>query len=171
MAKKDISMRGQEVVPSPWWYSLVAVLPVVLASGLGQLATVPNLVPWYAALHKPAFNPPNWLFGPIWTGLYALMAYAVWRVLHAMRQKSEKTTGLILFFAQLVFNALWPWLFFALQSPVAGLWEIVPQCLLILVTIGWFYRLDLRAALCLVPLAAWVGFATALNFALWRLNP
>lgn len=83
----------------------VAVIPVVAAFVLGQLATFPNLTPWYAGLIKPAFNPPNWVFAPVWTTLYVLMAFAVWRVLRLRRRTPARRLGLISFFAQLPLNA------------------------------------------------------------------
>lgn len=155
---------------SPWSRAAIAIVPVIAASLLGQWATYPNLAPWYAGLVKPSFNPPNWVFAPVWTTLYILMAYSVWRILKASGSRSDRRAALILFFAQLALNALWSWLFFGLNDPLAGLLNIVPQFLLILATIVTFYRLDRVAALCLAPLAAWVAFASVLNFAIWRLN-
>ncbi|WP_043879300.1 TspO/MBR family protein [Azorhizobium caulinodans] len=148
----------------------LAVLPVVAASVLGQIATFPNLAPWYAGLVKPAFNPPNWIFGPVWTTLYVLMAYAAWRILRLPEATPGRSTALTLFFLQLVLNAAWSWMFFYLHSPLLGVLNIGPQWLVILATIGAFWRLDRLAGACLVPLAAWVGFASVLNFTLWQLN-
>lgn len=149
---------------------LIAVLPVAAASVLGQIATYPNIATWYAGLAKPPFNPPDWVFAPVWTALYGLMAYSAWRLLRVPTGTPGRAAALTLFFAQLTLNALWSWLFFALHSPLAGLLNIVPQCLLILATIDRARRLDRVPALCLVPLAVWVTFATALNFEIWRLN-
>ncbi len=150
-------------------HGALAVAAVGTASVLGQLATYPNLVPWYAGLVKPSFNPPNWVFGPVWTSLYLLMAFAAWRILR-LPPSPAKRNALMLFAAQLVLNAAWSWMFFAAHSPALGMINIVPQLMVILATIGTFYRLDRLAALCLVPLALWVAFATALNFEIWRLN-
>lgn len=158
------------LLPSPWIRAAIAVIPVISALLLGQWATFPNLASWYAGLVKPSFNPPNWIFVPVWTALYVLMAYAVWRVLKATGSRSDRQTALTLFFLQLALNALWSWLFFGLNNPLAGLLDIVPQFLLIVATIVTFRRLDAVAALCLVPLAAWVAFASVLNFGIWRLN-
>lgn len=164
-------MRPKRATQSSRWLNLaIAVLPVVGVIILGQCATFPNLVPWYMALQKPVFNPPNWIFAPAWTTLYALMAFAVWRILSNRPSKGGKTFALVLFFSQLGLNALWSWLFFALHNPGAGLLDIIPQLLIILATIGCFYRLDRLAGLCLTPLALWVAFATLLNFEIWRLN-
>ncbi len=143
---------------------------MALASFVGQLATRPNLEPWYASLAKPAFNPPNWIFAPVWTTLYVLMALAVWRILRLPPDTARRRTGLALFFVQLGMNAAWSWMFFGAQNPLLGMINIVPQFLVILATINVFLRLDKRAALSLVPLAMWVGFACVLNFEILRLN-
>ena len=150
-------------------YLVLAIAAVVAASVLGQIATYPNLVPWYAGLAKPWFNPPNWVFAPVWTSLYALMAYAVWRILRSPRSPA-RSRAILLFFIQLVLNAAWSWMFFAAHSPLLGLVNIVSQWLVILATVVAFYRLDRAAGYCLMPLALWVTYAGLLNLALWRLN-
>jgi translocator protein len=150
--------------------ALLAVVAVTTASVLGQIATYPNLSPWFADLIKPRLNPPNWVFGPVWTTLYALMAFALWRILRLPFSSIGRSFALCLFFVQLIFNAAWSWLFFWAHSPLLGLINIIPQLLLILATIVAFARLDRRAAWCLVPLAAWVTYASVLNFSLWWLN-
>jgi len=148
----------------------VAICAVGAASGLGQLATYPNLAPWYAGLVKPAFNPPNWIFGPVWTTLYLLMAFSVGRILRLPEKSSARRSALALFFIQLSLNAAWSWMFFGANNTLLGVINIVPQFLTILATAASFHRLDRLAALCLLPLAAWVGFASVLNIAIWRLN-
>ncbi len=147
----------------------VAAVSVAAALVLGQITTFPNLTPWYAGLAKPSFNPPNWVFGPVWAALYVLMGFALWRVLR--REATPARRGaVVLFYVQLLLNAAWPWMFFAMQNPALGLINIVPQLIAILATIMAFHRIDRLAGACLIPLAGWVGYATALNFALWRLN-
>src|SRR5579883_521802 len=116
-----------QVPLSKWQRAAVAIVPVIAASLVGQWATYPNLVPWYATLAKPAFNPPNWIFAPVWSVLYALLALAVWRLLNANCPWAEKRTALALFFSQLVLNALWSVLFFGFHSPLGGLLNIVLQ--------------------------------------------
>ena len=145
------------------------MIVVAAASVAGQLATYPNLEPWYAGLAKPSFNPPNWIFAPVWTTLFVLMAFSVWRILRLPRT-SARRMALLLFFIQLALNAAWSWMFFAARSPLLGIINIVPQWLVIIATIVAFYRLDKIAAWCLSPLAAWVAFAGVLNLAIWRLN-
>mgnify|MGYP003332880572 CR=1 FL=1 len=150
-------------------FALIAVASVTAASVIGQVATYPNLAPWYASLTKPAYNPPNWVFGPVWTTLYLLMAFAAWRILR-LPSGPTRLTALTLFFVQLAMNAAWSWMFFAANSPLLGLINIVPQFALIVATVVAFYRLDKLAAYCLIPLTAWVAFATLLNFSIWALN-
>lgn len=157
-------------IPPAWVRVAIAIIPVLVASIFGQWATYPNLASWYAGLIKPTFNPPNWIFAPVWTTLYVLMAFSAWRILKIRNNEPYKRIALTLFFLQLALNALWSWMFFGLNSPLAGLLNIVPQFLIILATIDRFRRLDALAALCLVPLAAWVAFASLLNFEIWRLN-
>ncbi len=147
----------------------LAVVPVAVTLVAGQFATFPNL-PWYAGLAKPAFNPPSWLFGPVWGVLYALMAFAAWRVWRAPLGSPSRGAALIGFYVQLVLNAAWAWMFFAAHSPVLGLVDIGPQWLAVLGALVLFFRVDRLAGWCLVPLAVWVGFAGALNVAIWWLN-
>jgi translocator protein len=149
--------------------AILAAGLVFFDSLLGQLATFPNLVPWYASLAKPSFNPPNFIFGPVWTLLYALMAFAFWRIL-ILPQQPGRRLAIGLFLAQLALNVIWSFAFFAARSPLLGLIDIIPQETLVLATLILFWRLDRIAGLCLAPLAIWVGFATLLNFAIWRLN-
>jgi tryptophan-rich sensory protein len=151
-------------------FALLAVVAVAAAAFLGQMATAPNLDPWFAELRKPAFNPPRWLFAPVWTTLYVLMALAAWRILRLPAATPGRATALALFFAQLLLNGAWSWMFFAARNPLLGLINIVPQLLLVLATLFAFRRIDAIAGWLLVPLAVWVGFATVLNFSIWRLN-
>src|SRR5579863_1866751 len=133
---------------------VVAVASVAAASIFGQLASYPNLRPWYAGLAKPSFNPPDWVFAPVWTILFVLMAFAVWRVLRLPLDTPLRNRGLVLFYLQLAFNAAWSWMFFGAHSPLLGLINILPQLIVILATLAIFRRLDQIAGWCLVPLAA-----------------
>jgi benzodiazapine receptor len=151
-------------------FGLLSFIAVAATSIVGQLATYPNLVPWYAGLVKPSFNPPNWVFGPVWATLYLMMAFALWRILRLSEASAERRWALSFFFVQLALNATWSWMFFAANSPMLGLINIIPQILVIVATIVAFYRIDRMAGWCLVPLAAWVSFASILNFAIWKLN-
>jgi tryptophan-rich sensory protein len=145
--------------------------PVVLAGALGTLATSPNIPTWYAGLTKPEFTPPNWAFPAAWTVLYLMMAAALWRVLSRPAQTPGLSGAIAAYFVQLALNALWSWVFFAYRSPLSGLAVIVLLLAAILETIRRFAPLDRSAAWLLAPYLAWVLYATALNLAIWRLNP
>lgn len=149
-------------------WGALAVIAVLAASVAGQLATTPHLA-WYARLAKPSFAPPDGIFGPVWGALYLLMAFAIWRVVN-LPVSPARAAALALFFLQLALNAAWSWMFFGAHSPLLGLLNIVPQFLLIVATVVAFLRLDRLAGLAMAPLAAWVGFAVALNAAIWQLN-
>ncbi|MCI4677718.1 tryptophan-rich sensory protein [Rhodoblastus acidophilus] len=149
--------------------AVIAVGLVFFDSLLGQLATIPNITPWYEGLAKPSFTPPNAVFGPVWTLLYALMALAFWRILIQPKQKA-RSLAIGVFLAQLALNVIWSYAFFAAHSPLLGLIDIIPQEILVVATTILFWRLDRLAGLCLLPLALWVGYAAVLNLAVWRLN-
>jgi benzodiazapine receptor len=170
LTQDDRRLRDRSNLVREVGFAALAVLAVAGASIIGQIATYPNLAPWYSALNKPTFNPPDWVFAPVWTALYALMALAVWRILRLPRSTRGRSAALVFFFVQLALNAAWSWMFFGARNPLLGLINIVPQFVVILVTIVAFHRLDRPAAWCLAPLAAWVAFASVLNFAIWRLN-
>ena len=152
-------------------FAVLALGVVAATSILGQIATYPNLAPWYAGLVKPSFNPPNWIFAPVWTTLYALMAFALWRILRVRMPSGMHRRYMVgLFFLLLALNAAWSWMFFWAHSPLLGLINIVPQLGVVITTVVNFARVDRLAAFCLLPLAAWVAFAGVLNTAIWLLN-
>ena len=143
---------------------------VATAAVLASLATMPAIKGWYATLAKPFFTPPNWVFGPAWTILYILMAYAFWRVLVAPADSAARRGAITAFSTQLVLNALWSFVFFAWKMPGPALVVVLLMWLAIAVTIARFRPIDRTAALCLAPYLAWVTFATALNAGVWLLN-
>jgi benzodiazapine receptor len=124
---------------------------------------------WYAGLQKPAWNPPAWIFGPVWTVLYLTMGVAAWMVWRR-GGFTANALPLGLFLAQLVMNGLWSWMFFGLKQPVLALVDIMALWAFILATIIAFRHPSPGAAWLMVPYLAWVTFAAALNFSLWRLN-
>jgi len=136
------------------------------AAALGAVATR-QAPEFYAQLARPDWAPPGWLFGPVWTLLYALMGIAAWRVW----RRAGFGTAIHLFLAQLALNALWSWLFFAWRLGAAAFGEILLLWLLIAATVAAFFRIDRPAAALLVPYLAWVSFAAALTYAVWRANP
>lgn len=136
---------------------------------IGSVASI-NAAGFYGQLVQPAWAPPAWLFGPVWSALFAMMGVAAWLVWRAHGFRGAGA-ALKVYLAQLVANALWTWLFFAWRQGAWALAEIAVLWLLIATTIVLFWRLHRLAALLLLPYLAWVSFAAALNFALWRLNP
>ena len=125
---------------------------------------------WYAALRKPSWNPPSWVFGPVWTALYTMMAVAAWLV-WKQGGWAQQRRPLAIFLAQLLLNALWTPLFFGLHWPGVAFAEILLMWLAIAWTIAAFSRVHRVAAGLLVPYLAWVSFASVLNWTVWKLNP
>ncbi len=148
------------------------IVSIVLTVGLGSLGgifTISEIPVWYAGLQKPSFNPPNWLFGPVWTLLYLLMGisvYLIWK----QPASSVRNTALTFFVIQFVLNFCWSILFFNQHQLGWALVEIIVMWVAILVTIIWFGKLSSVAAWLLVPYILWVSFASLLNGAIWKLN-
>ena len=124
---------------------------------------------WYVQLQKPSWNPPSWIFGPAWTALYIMMAIAAWLIWQRGGFAAQRVP-LGLFLLQLLFNAAWSPLFFGLRNPALAFVDIVLLWLALLATLLTFWRRSRGAGALLIPYLAWVSFASALNFALWRLN-
>ncbi len=124
---------------------------------------------WYAGLSKPSWTPPDWIFGPVWTLLYLLMALAAWQVWR--RHGFGGAPGALgLFLLQLLFNGLWSWIFFGLKQPGWALVDLTALWLTALAATLAFWRTGPVAGWLLVPYMAWLSFAWLLNYALWRLN-
>lgn len=136
----------------------------------GSMYTAPAIGNWYAGLQKPPFNPPNWVFMPVWTALYAMMAVAAFLVWRAGFENRWTRPALLAFVVQLGLNFLWSLLFFGRQQPFYALLDIAALWIMIVVTMVLFLRVSRPAGLLLVPYLAWVTFASVLNFELWRLN-
>lgn len=154
---------------SPWAPLGLFLLLAFLAAGIGSLATFTSVDTWYATLRKPSWNPPSWVFGPVWTTLYVLMAIATWRV---WRAESSNGARLVvrLYGAQLGLNALWSVLFFGLHRPGAALIDVVVLWLVLIRMLVRFRETDTLAALLWTPYVLWVSFAAVLNAAIWELN-
>lgn len=135
---------------------------------LGSLATSSSLQSWYPGIRKPPLNPPNWVFAPVWSVLYILMAIAGWRLWNI--SSAHRFQLRMLFVCQLVFNALWSPIFFGLRNPLAGLVDIVLLWVVLLMLTCMSWREDKVSGFLLVPYFLWVSFATYLNAALWWLN-
>lgn len=150
------------------WIKLLLWLALCLGAGmLGGFFTADAVRQWYPTLLKPAWNPPAWLFGPVWTTLYVMMAVAAYRI----GQRARRGLPLALFLLQLAFNAAWSPVFFGAHRIGAALVVLAALWLTLAATTFVFFRRDKFAGALLVPYLAWCSFAGALNFTLWRLNP
>jgi tryptophan-rich sensory protein len=149
---------------------LAFVLVCELAGVIGSVFTRPSIPGWYAGLVKPSFNPPNWIFGPVWTTLYVLMGIAAFLVYEKGWKKREVRKALGVFAAQLVLNALWSIVFFGAHQILGAAVLIVILWTLIAASIWLFSRISKAAAYLLVPYILWVSFATVLNISLYVLN-
>lgn len=125
---------------------------------------------WYDALIKPALNPPSWIFSPVWTVLYIMMAVSAFLVWKKGWKRKEVRLALAMFGVQLALNLIWSPLFFGLQNPLLALVDIIVMLAAIIWTIILFYKLSRPAAYLLIPYFLWVSFATYLNFSIWWLN-
>jgi len=150
--------------------ALVAIAVVFVASAVGGAATGPNIPTWYAAIEKPWFTPPNWVFGPVWTILYAMLAFAYWRILRLPPDEPGRRGAIAWFIAQITLNALWSVAFFGLRSPELGLVVIAALWVSIVGNMIAFMRLDRLAGWMFPPYLAWVSFAAALNVAIAYMN-
>ena len=149
---------------------VVLVLICQAAGGIGGLFTATSVGTWYAGLRKPPYNPPGWIFGPVWTVLYALMGVAAWLVVRRGWDSVAVKAALAAFVAQLVLNMLWSAVFFGMRSPGIAFIELLGLWVAILVTIRLFWRVSPTAGALLVPYVLWVSFAAVLNYSIWRLN-
>jgi tryptophan-rich sensory protein len=149
------------------------LISVVTCLGIGFISgqiTKSAIIDWYPMIKKPFFNPPNWVFAPVWTMLYVMMAVAAALVWDKIDRNNLVKTALRYFVIQLILNSLWSILFFGLHNPGLALIEIVLLWLMIYETFIQFGKIDKLAANLLIPYLGWVGFATILNASIWFLN-
>jgi len=148
---------------------LGAIVAIVITFGAAFVGSRFPVDEWYTALAKPSWNPPNWLFGPVWSILYLLIAISVWLV---WRKEGLRAAilPLIVFLLQLVLNAAWSWLFFGLHELGYAFVEIVVLWVAIVVNTILFWRINPISGILLLPYLAWVTFASVLNYTIWRLN-
>jgi translocator protein len=152
------------------WFILTVWFVLCFAvAGIGGRWTAPEIKGWYGTLRRPAFAPPNWVFGPVWTLLYALMALAAWLISLAP-PSSMRTVALGLFVVQLALNLAWSWIFFKRHRIGAAVVEIAALWAMIGMTAIAFGQIEGIAGWLLAPYWAWVSFAAVLNWDYWRLN-
>jgi benzodiazapine receptor len=150
---------------------VVAVLICLVAGLIGSFFTINSVNTWYATIQKPSFNPPNWVFGPVWTALYILMGLSAYLVWMKGWGRKDVRSALAVFGLQLVLNVLWSVIFFGAKQLFYSFVEIAFLWLSIVLTILLFYKISKNAALLLVPYLLWVSFAAFLNYSVWQMNP
>lgn len=149
---------------------IISILIPLLVGAISGIFTASGVKGWYANAVKPSFNPPNWIFGPVWTILYILMGIALFLVWKSATDKKLKNIAISLFAVQLALNFCWSFIFFKMQEPGWAFAEILFMWLMILLTIIWFGKISSTAAWLLVPYICWVSFASVLNYSIWQLN-
>ncbi len=154
-----------------WKVLIAAIIICNMAGIIGSFFTVSSVGSWYTTLNKPFFNPPSWVFGPVWTALYTMMGISLYIVWKKGIGKSEVKMAVSIFAVQLFLNTLWSIIFFGMRSPTLAFFEIIFLWVAIVFTIVKFYGVSKNAAYLLIPYILWVTFAAVLNFSIWMLNP
>jgi len=149
---------------------IIAICLPLLVGFTSSFFTITEIGSWYQTIQKPSWNPPNWIFGPVWTTLYILIGIAFFLVWKSHDEREIKKTAIILFAVQLVLNFFWSFIFFNQHQIGLAFAEILALWLMILLTIFAFARISKPAAWLLVPYISWVSFAAILNFTIWQLN-
>lgn len=168
---KKISFRKREKdIPVKWGELISWIIFFESAGIIGALFTFQSIPTWYASLVKPSFNPPSWIFGPVWTLLYALMGIAAYRVSRLGMRHKPVRIAVLFFLGHLVLNAVWSIIFFGGQNIPMGFVDIGAIWITLIIVIFRFQDLDRVSAYLLLPYLAWVSFATVLNYNLWLLN-
>ena len=152
-----------------WPILILFIIICELVGIIGSVFTVKNISTWYEKLRQPSFRPPNWLFGPVWTTLYALMGWASY-LIYQNRQLPLAGTALTFFVIQLILNFIWTPLFFGAKKLGWGFVEIIFMWVFIVLSIVYFFQVVPLAGWLMLPYLAWVSFASFLNFTLWKLN-
>lgn len=155
---------------SKWWKFGVSIGVCFAIAALGSVITTPAIPTWYESLNKPFFNPPAWVFGPVWSFLYLCMSFSLFLFWDRADKKSLKI-GLPLFGIQLFLNFFWSFLFFGVRNPLLAFGEIIFLWVLIFMTIEQFSPTSRTASRLLIPYLAWVSFAALLNLSIFLLNP
>lgn len=148
----------------------ISIFICLAIGGVSGYLTSNEIPTWYMTLNKPSFNPPNWIFAPVWTTLYILMGISFWLVWKSSTEEAVKNRAMVFFIIQLVLNFFWSIIFFSFHQLGFAMIEIVLMWIFILFSIISFYPISKAASYLLIPYICWVSFASVLNFAVWRLN-
>jgi len=155
---------------SSFWKLIICVLGCEAVGIISGLLSQPGMNNWFENLNKPSWNPPSFIFGPVWTLLYLLMGVSLWLIWKSELPIQQKKSGMVIFALQLLFNFWWSILFFAFHEPLFALFNIAAMLIAIILTIFHFAPISRVAAWLLVPYVSWVSFATILNYTIWSLN-
>lgn len=147
----------------------LCILSMLLVGGIGGIATASSITTWYAEINKPSFNPPNYLFGPVWTALYILMGISIYMILQSPKTELRKK-AIAIFCIQLFLNFCWSFIFFKFQLLGLAFIEIILIWVSIITMIIIFFEINKKAALLQIPYLLWVSFASILNGSIWFLN-
>jgi len=158
------------MISTIWIGFAVSIIICELVGISGSFFTIKSIPTWYAKLNKPAFSPPNWIFGPVWTLLYAMQGIAAYLIYQKIFGSPLAKIAFVLFVIQLILNAIWTPLFFGLKNPRLAFFEILLMWIFIVLSTVWFFRVSPTAGYLMLPYLAWVSFASALNYSIWRLN-
>jgi translocator protein len=171
IVKNNIMITTQSNKLSSQWKFIIAVFICEAVGIVSGLLTQQETATWFSTLEKPTWNPPAYLFGPVWTTLYLLMGISLWLIWKCDAPETQKLRAELTFAVQLFLNFMWSILFFKCHSPLLAFIDILLMIVVILMTIGRFARMSKLAAWLLIPYLAWVCFATVLNYNIWLLNP
>ncbi len=152
-----------------WFKLIISIVVCQFAGIIGTIFTRKNITIWFSNLNKPEFNPPDWVFAPVWITLYFLMGISFYLIWNNVNNPATKT-AIIIFIFQLVLNSLWTIIFFGLKSPGIAFLEIIVLWIFILICIIQFYPISITASVLLIPYLIWVSFASILNYSIWKLN-
>lgn len=155
---------------SSFWKLVIAIFICEATGIVSGLLSQSDLNTWFSTLHKPTWNPPGYLFGPVWTLLYLLMGISLWLIWKSDAPEPKKTKAQLVFALQLFLNFWWSILFFNLHSPAWAFFNIIFMIVTILITIFLFASISRKAAWLLVPYISWVCFAAILNYSIWKMN-
>lgn len=156
-----------------YWKLVASIFICQLAGIIGSFFTISSVSTWYITLNKPIFNPPSWIFGPVWTVLYLSMGislYLIWNKYSNKSKSNNSKLALTFFVIQLFLNALWSILFFGLKSPLLAFIEILFLWVAILLTLIYTFKISKLGSYILIPYLLWVSFAAVLNFFIFYLN-
>lgn len=154
----------------PFVKCIIAIAIPLAVGAIAGFFTTSSVQGWFTTINKPSFNPPNWLFAPVWTALYIMMGIAFFLIWKSNAEASLKSKAITLYFIQLAFNFLWSFIFFYQHQPGWAMVDISILWITLLFTIFSFGKISSTAAWLLVPYICWVSFASLLNFSIWRLN-